>query len=711
MRNIQVRICLLFQVAAVLLGMQSIHAQVTVSPPEADKGELNLREIDLHRAGSVPLNGEWLFYWNELLFPEDISLSPPAYIRVPSLWNSFEHQGEPIGNYGFATYRLKIRLKEAYPLLAMQITVPRTAAKVYVNGELIQEIGQVSKSLEGAVAYRDVPVVLFENHREELEVLIQVSNHHDRSGGLTQELVIGLPDVLLQEQRSSLALDTILGGCILIMTLYHIGLYILRRKDPIPLYFAIFCAIIFLRVFITGKMWIHVLQINWPWEVAYKLDIFSLFVLMPSFLLFTTGIFPKEVPKWTIRVLVIACFIGAFITLATNSRVYTSLVTVVQILILLTGVTVIYAIVKALRNKVRGAGIYAMGWVILFAIATNDMLFDNGVIQTGFYVHFGMLAFIFSQAFLLSDRFTFALNNNEVLTSQLNDINKHLEATVKERTESLEDARDELEQRNKKITGSINVAQRIQQSMLPQEKYIKKHLPESFFMWKPRDIVSGDFYWFHHLDDEVQGPISVVIVADCTGHGVPGAFMSMSGIAFINHILSANKILRPDLALKELNKQVRHAMKQDSEDQGASQDGMDISMCTIYHRDKKIEFAGAKSHLVYIKGGELTHIKGTRKSIGGVEKGVDRQYELHEIDFRGEELCFYLSSDGLQDQFGGRPVKKFMGKKFRQLLKALYRLPMQEQQRELEECIYNWMETGNQEQIDDMLVVGVRLQG
>jgi serine phosphatase RsbU (regulator of sigma subunit) len=279
--------------------------------------------------------------------------------------------------------------------------------------------------------------------------------------------------------------------------------------------------------------------------------------------------------------------------------------------------------------------------------------------------------------------------------------NKSLEIKNNEIAEAyqiIETNRNQIAEKNKNITDSINYAKRIQQAILPSKEEMDKSFKNYFILYKPKDIVSGDFYFHAKRDDKV-----VVAVADCTGHGVPGAFMSMIGNDLLNHIIIENGITRPAEILNQLNKGVKKALKQESL-ASETRDGMDIAICLIDAKAKHVEFAGAVRSLYYSSNG-IQKIAGDATSIGGFTK-EDYQFTNHELNLAvGDSL--YIFTDGYVDQFGGEKGKKFMTKNLRNLLSEICSRDMDEQSRLLDKTLVAWK--GDNEQVDDILVMGIQL--
>lgn len=256
-----------------------------------------------------------------------------------------------------------------------------------------------------------------------------------------------------------------------------------------------------------------------------------------------------------------------------------------------------------------------------------------------------------------------------------------------------------IEEQHKNIKDSINYAQRIQQAILPSPEELGRMFSDFFILYKPKDVVSGDFYSFAEKDGK-----AIIAAVDCTGHGVPGAFMSMIGHDQLNQLIGEKGITTPSGILTQLNKGIKHALKQRDSSANETRDGMDIAICSVDMKNNMIEFAGAMRPLYHIKH-ELQELPGDKMSIGGA---TDEHYQ-----YRSKKLAIqkgdaiYLFSDGYADQFGGPKGKKLMTKNFKKLLLSIHQKPMKEQERILEETFKNWK--GDLEQIDDILVIGIRI--
>lgn len=253
-----------------------------------------------------------------------------------------------------------------------------------------------------------------------------------------------------------------------------------------------------------------------------------------------------------------------------------------------------------------------------------------------------------------------------------------------------------ISEANKEITDSINYAKRIQYAILPQQDKIKKALTESFILYRPKDIVSGDFYWFAEIGNK-----KLLAVADCTGHGVPGAFMSMIGTSLLNRIVNEKKVFSPSEILYELNIGIIEALKQKETE---TRDGMDIAL--ICMEGLIVEYAAANRSLYLIRNSELVEYKPTKSAIGGYYVGEEKKFVNNRIDVQKNDFV-YMSTDGYSDQFGGEKNKKLTTKNFKNLLVEYSPLSMDDQKIKLDRFLENWK--GQQEQIDDVLVIGIKI--
>ena len=256
----------------------------------------------------------------------------------------------------------------------------------------------------------------------------------------------------------------------------------------------------------------------------------------------------------------------------------------------------------------------------------------------------------------------------------------------------------ELKRKNREITDSITYAKFLQESMLPSVGNFKQIFSESFILYLPKDIVSGDFYWFK------QTPAGITLgVADCTGHGVPGAIMSTMGNELLSSVMANPDECTPALALENMDKRIIESLNQKDSHR---YDGMDLGIISYYPEQQKLLFAGANLPLYMVRNGELTTFAPNRIGLGGIYTLAEKHFEMKEIAVEKGDR-FYMFTDGFQDQFGGAPGKKFLRKRILTLIEEVCNMPMEQQQLFMQKKFYDWK--GDEEQVDDVCVLGVTI--
>lgn len=291
--------------------------------------------------------------------------------------------------------------------------------------------------------------------------------------------------------------------------------------------------------------------------------------------------------------------------------------------------------------------------------------------------------------FVIHRREKFLIANQELLQEKL-----------EERTAEVVEQKELLESKNKDITSSIEYAKNIQKAMLPPSDKLQKLFRDAFVFFKPRDIVSGDFYWVEEFDDKI-----ILACADCTGHGVPGAFMSLIGSALLKEVCNMKSIYSPDDVLYALDEELRAMVNKGDSEFGIA-DGMDIAVVEFNKKTNTLRASGARRPIIVYKNGQRLELRGDRRSIGGDIRNNHREFTVHTVEMK-EGDSFYLFSDGISDQFGGEKGKKLKMKGVLNILDNLNGTAMDEQRVKVRKHFYDWK--GNQIQIDDIILMGVRV--
>ncbi len=518
----------------------------------------------------------------------------------------------------------------------------------------------------------------------------------------------------------------IFAGIFLIMFIYNLFIYFSLR-DKSYLYYTFVTLIIMMLYMSQSGYAPHYLWPNHAWVNQYILIWLSCLMAISGALFTQSFLQTREcVPKihWGLNVIIILSaisIVGAvFQTFAFGMGMYYVLF-LETILLLAAGII-------AWRQGQAGANYYTIAWggYIFSALV---MLFRNlGIIPAITIVNhsaeIGAVWQVVMLALALSDRYAqMRKEREEAIQARLASeeaAKRELEGKVAERTVELQESNEELNmmveelnstnerlsesllevsKKNKNIMSSIGYAQRIQQALLPRKEELKRAFPEHFVLFKPRDVVSGDFYWFDVVKDK-----AILIVADCTGHGVPGAFMSLLGNDAISSVVLRLGVTSPDEILTYIDREIYHKLQQDK---SQNQDGMDMSAITYNLKTDEVEYAGAKRPLLMVKNGEYELIKGSKYSIGGkMPKKGEKLFEKTVFCIE-EETNLYLFSDGYHDQFGGDRNTKLTTKRFYQKVVATSHYAMEQQGKELDGFIREWQ--AHHRQIDDILVCGLRL--
>ncbi len=285
------------------------------------------------------------------------------------------------------------------------------------------------------------------------------------------------------------------------------------------------------------------------------------------------------------------------------------------------------------------------------------------------------------------------------LVEELQDANENLEKRVIERTKKVVEQKRLIELKNEEITSSIEYAKRIQKAILPLEAEISKLLPGYFIFYQPKDIVSGDFYWFTQ-----KGNKSIIVAADCTGHGVPGAFMSMLGISMLDDIVNHQNIVQSDLILNKLKDSIIKSLHQ-TNNKGELKDGMDLSLLIIDRVEMTLQFSGAYNPLLIIRNNELYTHKADRMPVGFHFKH-NTTFSKTDLNLEKDDML-YIFSDGYTDQFGGVSNKKFMMKQFKSLLLEIHHQPLKAQKKAIKERFFEWK--SSYPQTDDIIIIGIKV--
>lgn len=720
-------------IISILFLFFSISIIAQQNKPVAIQGVLDLSNWDFSENTQIELEGEWEFFWNKLYTPSDFvnnSIQPDAYVQVPAPWTNIEINGQSLPDTGYATYRLIIKND---PLLnndkfMIRLKEVVSAYKFYWDGKEIASVGEVSfnKNLSKPGIQPILKSVNF--NKQKIEIIVQISNYHHSTNSFYGTPVIGTEKQLLKSFSLSLFFDIIIFGAVLIMAFYHLGIFLYRRKNKAALAFFALSFIFAIRILFTGG---HVFSFLFPqalsWGVYYRINYFTFYAIMIALIYFFKETFNEKKYKiyyyssWGVSLVFI-------IALATSVHFFSSILLYYQLAAVLMVGFLLFLMIKYIKDKRTGAVTLFLTMFLFFITGINDMLYINDVIHTTTLTHLGQFILILGQSLTLARIFNKEFIKNEKLTAELDFHNQHLQELVEDRTkeiemqkqdilqkneellvqkEELQVQKDEilrqkelLEDKNQFITDSIRYASSIQKAVLPTNKNIKKYF-DSFFLFAPKNIVSGDFYWFSDTNDKYL----FVAVGDCTGHGVPGAFLSLIGMYILNTIVIEKQITNPESILTTLDDLFNNLLYKGLEE---SRDGMEIGIMRFEKNDfSKLIYAAAKTNIfIYSKKtNELLRHRGSRRSIGLKNLQKASKVEFKNIIFKlHPKDTIYCATDGYVDQ-NNSERKRFGTDKFIKMLNSVAHLPMAQQKITIIQKLEEHQQ--NEDQRDDIIVIGI----
>jgi PAS domain S-box-containing protein len=377
---------------------------------------------------------------------------------LPGCWNGYLLNGKKLSGDGYATYRLKVLMKDQKGNLAFGPLDISSAFTVYANGEKVSFAGISGKNFETTIPNFFTRVSEFASDTNQIEIILQISNYHHRLGGPWEVIRLGREKEIRENRERSLVFDMFLCGSILLIGIYHLCLFFLRRKDRSPLYFSSLCFLIVLRILTTGERYFVNLLPGVDWEVILKIEYLSFYLAVPFFAMFIHSLFYQEFSQRVLRIVQLFGIIFPCIVLLTPVRIYSHTLQTYQIITLLASTYGMYVLVRSLVRKRDGALVFAIGFVVFLLTVVNDILYSRMVTQFGYFTPFGLFSFILFQALLLSRRFSKAFN-------------------------IIEKQGEELNERNRVYVKEINDRKRIETAL--QEAYsIINRSPAVAFLWK-----------------------------------------------------------------------------------------------------------------------------------------------------------------------------------------------------------------------------------
>ncbi|ANY65642.1 hypothetical protein BBD42_03565 [Paenibacillus sp. BIHB 4019] len=455
------RTILLHIAVVIIVGLVASYAIVSAPDSPRIQSEAGILDLTQDHVSNNPLKlqGEWAFYWQELLSPEDMRSrmeqgeQADRYINIPGSWLGYPIGGQELKGEGFATFRLVIKLskQDKNEQLALRLPAIFHAYKLWVNGELLAEVGEVGPDKSGVKPHLATKLVFFQPENDTVELIMQVANFHHKRGGITKDIELGGSDVLTVRTNLKVAADMFITASLLVIGVYNLLLYMLRRKDRAPLYFGLFTVLFGIRSLLNGEIMITQLLPPFPWELQFKIEYLILCISGYIITMYFECIFPNYVSRWFRLSTRIATGALCLIVVMTPALVYSKMLLVIGVIVVLHMAYLMVGLAQAAVQRMEGALIFLLVSVVTLVTVINDFLYYNEWSPIGNTSPVGLLVFTIAQMILLSSRFTRAATNEERIARELQEandklteMNTNLERIVMERTHALSAAHEDL---------------------------------------------------------------------------------------------------------------------------------------------------------------------------------------------------------------------------------------------------------------------------
>lgn len=455
------RTILFYIAAAVVVGLVASYAIISAPDSPKFRSEAGILDLTQVHVSEHPqkLEGEWVFYWQELLSPEEIQLlsvrdgNKDRWIRIPGSWLGYRLDGQQLNGTGFATFRVIIQLSEQdrKERLALRLPTIFHAYKLWVNGELLAEVGVVGEDTSSVTPHLATKLVFFQPKNDKVELVMQVANFHHKRGGITKYIELGGSDELTVRTNLRIAAEMFVTASLLVIGAYHLLLFGLRRKDRAPLYFGLFTTLFGIRSLLVGELLITQWWPAFPWELQFKIEYLILCSSGYLITMYFNCIFPNYVSRWFHLGTRIVTGAFCMMIVVTPALLYSKWLPIIGVMVVLHMVYLMVGLANAAVRRMEGALIFLLVSVVTLVTVVNDFLYYNGWSRIGNTSPLGLLVFTIAQIILLSSRFTRSAANEErvarelqVANDKLIEMNINLEQIVQERTYALSAAHDDL---------------------------------------------------------------------------------------------------------------------------------------------------------------------------------------------------------------------------------------------------------------------------
>jgi diguanylate cyclase (GGDEF)-like protein len=474
------------------------------SAPQAIKGDIDLTQLSLSNVGSVPLAGNWEFYWQKLLTPTQIENSEknPSHVNIPHNWAGAEIDGRAMPLQGVATYHINIQTDKKYSHLSLKIPAIGTAYKLYIDDNLFSEGGQVGYTPETSVAGYNPTIVLFEPKSDRFSITVQVSNHDYYWGGIWRAIRLGETHNIYQEQYQQILRSSFLLAIFLTVAVFNLIQFTLRTSDKLPIIIALTCLLLGLREIESSQVLYIAGLTQWSFVTNARINFLTFYATTPLLIAYFHMTFWQDYKKILMVIMYLVSTVASLLVLFTPPIVFSQSILLFQTFTILCMSYIFWGLIKALRNKRQSARLLSLGTIFLFALVLNDILYTLDIIDTTFMVSFGLVAFILCQNYLTYIRFIDAGQQNKVLSETLEERNEELQNFSQSLEEKVQKRTDDLAKANQKLG---ELANKDMLTGLPNRRGMMVYIEESMVQHRhtntPFCLLIIDFDKFKELND------------------------------------------------------------------------------------------------------------------------------------------------------------------------------------------------------------------
>lgn len=424
--------------------------------PAASKGKWIIAEADLDENGLLFVQGEFEFYWNQLLTPDDFKKAGRPYatqhVEVPSLWNGTRINGEPLGSLGYATYRVEIEVPED-GWYGLKIGEINCAYELWANGQHVS-VGKIGRTKMETIPDWQRKEVYFKTENKQVELILQVANFHHRKGGPEDVMIFGRGEEVLMYKLYKHGLAMFMLGVLFILIIYFTGSYFFGRRDESVIYFSLVCLFTLLRVATTGEKILLDIFPFLSWELAIRIEYLAFTLLAPAVIAFMHSFYKDIFSKSIVKVIVGISLLFGFTYLILPPVLFSYSPAIYQYIILFSGSYILYGLIRAAFKRRTYSAIFLTGYLFFYLVLINDMLYYNKLVHSAYLLPYGLFVLFFSYAYVMSKKMAFAYVDVERLTIALDHQNKELEKAVDQRTHEILEQKVAIERQAKYLAGT-----------------------------------------------------------------------------------------------------------------------------------------------------------------------------------------------------------------------------------------------------------------